>query len=70
MIASRYPAAEASLVTHLALLRRGRVALLGAVSDLDAAGLALSVRGITALADLRAAAHAASGPVMPAPASR
>ena len=56
ILASRYPASEAGLVSHVALLRDGRVALLAAVSELEAAGLPLSVRGIDALADRRGAA--------------
>ncbi len=53
LIASRYPASEAGLVSHVALLRAGRLALLAPVTDLDAAELPLSMRGITALADER-----------------
>ena len=56
VLASRYPASEAGLVSHVALLRDGRVAMLAAVADLEAAGLPLSVRGIDALAARRAAA--------------
>jgi ABC-2 type transport system ATP-binding protein len=56
LIASRYPASEVGLVTHLALLRNGRVAMLTRASELEAAGLPLSMKGIGALADLRAAA--------------
>jgi ABC-type multidrug transport system ATPase subunit len=70
VMASRYPASEEGLVTHLALLRRGRVAMLGAVADLAAAGLPLSLRGISTLADLRAAARATPAPGVPVPASR
>lgn len=57
LIASRYPASEEGLATHLALLRGGRVQLLARVADLEAAGLALSMKGIGVLADLRAAAR-------------
>jgi len=56
LIASRYPASEAGLASHLALLRGGRVALLARIADLEAAGLPLSMKGIGALADRRAAA--------------
>lgn len=56
ILASRYPASEAGLVTHLALLRQGRVAMVARVAELEAAGLPLSSRGIGTLADLRAAA--------------
>lgn len=50
VIASRYPASEAGLVSHVALLRAGKVACMAPVNDLDAAGLPLSMRGIQALA--------------------
>lgn len=53
LLASRYPASEAGLVSHVALLRGGRVRLLVRVEELEAAGLPLSMRGIAALADLR-----------------
>lgn len=56
LVASRYPASEAGLTTHLALLHRGRVALLSRIADLEAAGLPLSMKGIEALAELRSAA--------------
>lgn len=56
LLASRYPASEVGLATHVALLRDGRVALLAAVADLEAEDLPLSVRGIDALAERRAAA--------------
>ena len=56
VLASRYPASETGLVNHVALLRGGRVALLAPIAELDAAGLTLSLRGVTALEDLRAAA--------------
>ena len=58
ILASRYPASEAGLVTHLALMRHGRMALVTRVSELEDAGLPLSSRGIGTLADLRAAARA------------
>ena len=54
VIASRYPASEEGHATHVCLLRGGRVVLLARVGDLTDAGLALSMRGIAALADLRA----------------
>ena len=56
LLASRYPAREAGLVTHVTLLRSGRVALLATVAELEANGLSLSMRGIESLADLRAQA--------------
>ena len=55
LLASRYPASEAGLTTHVGLLRRGRVALIAPTAELEAAGLPLSMRGIGALADRRAA---------------
>jgi ABC-type multidrug transport system ATPase subunit len=55
LLASRYPASEAGLTTHVALLRRGQVAFVAPIAELEAAGLTLSMRGIVALADLRAA---------------
>lgn len=52
LIASRYPASEAGLVNQVALLHEGRVVLHAPVRELDAHGLALSQRGIEALAAL------------------
>lgn len=66
ILASRYPASEAGLVSHVVLLRNGRVAMLAAVSDLDSAGLPLSVRGIDALAERRDAAGTPSELARPA----
>jgi ABC-type multidrug transport system ATPase subunit len=54
LLASRYPASEAGLVTHLVLMRRGRPALQARIGDLEANGQPLSMRGIEALADLKA----------------
>jgi ABC-2 type transport system ATP-binding protein len=56
LLASRYPASEAGLVSHVALLRDGRIAGLASVRELEAAGLPLSIQGIVTLAELRAAA--------------
>ena len=53
VLASHYPASEAGLMSHVALLRAGRVAMLARIGDLEAAGLPLSMRGIMSLADLR-----------------
>ena len=61
VLASRYPASEAGLVSHVALLRGGRVALMAPVGDLEAAGLPLSMRGIAALAIVRAASEGGRG---------
>ncbi len=69
LLASRYPASEAGLVSHVVLLRRGRVALRAPIRELEAAGLPLSMHGITTLADLRAAASGET-PVHAAAATR
>lgn len=67
VIASRYPAAEAGLVSHVALIRDGRLALLAPVSDLAEAGFPMSRRGIVDLAEARReAARSASGEVVAA----
>jgi ABC-type multidrug transport system ATPase subunit len=55
VVASRYPASEAGLVTHVALLRDGRPVLLAPVDALTDVGLPLSMRGIEALAAARSA---------------
>ena len=67
VLASRYPASEAGLVSHVALLRNGRVALVAPISDLERAGLPLSLRGITKLAESHAA-DPGQASVLPAPA--
>jgi len=59
VLASHHPASEEGLVTHVALLRDGQVALLASLRDLEAAGQSLSMRGILALGDARSAAEAA-----------
>ncbi len=59
VLASHYPASEKGLVTHVALIRDGGVALLASLRDLEAAGQSLSMRGIVALADARSAGDAA-----------
>jgi ABC-type multidrug transport system ATPase subunit len=59
VLASRYPASEEGLVTHVALLREGRIGLLASLRDLEDSGQSLSMRGILALADARAADGAA-----------
>ena len=58
VMASRYPASEVGITSHVALVREGRVAMLAPMSDLEAAGLPLSMRGIVSLADLRPPAAA------------
>ena len=55
LLASRYPASEAGLMSHVAYLRHGRVELIAAIGALERAGLPLSHRGIAALAEMRAA---------------
>jgi ABC-type multidrug transport system ATPase subunit len=52
LIASRYPAQEGGVVDRVVLIRDGRIALHAPVSELDAQRLPLSLRGMTALADL------------------
>ena len=51
LIASRYPASEAGLVDHVALLRDGHLVVHAPVAELDSRGLTLSLRGIEALAE-------------------
>jgi ABC-type sulfate/molybdate transport systems ATPase subunit len=58
VLASREPASEAGLASHVALLRAGRIAMLAPTSELDAASLPLSMRGILSLAELRSSARA------------
>jgi ABC-2 type transport system ATP-binding protein len=70
VLASRYPASEAGHVSHVALLRDGRVVLLAAIEDLEEVGLPLSVRGIDALAERRAAEPVPRDPDRPAVAAR
>jgi ABC-2 type transport system ATP-binding protein len=55
LLASRYPASEEGLVNQLALLRNGRVAIHARREALDEHDLPLSLRGITALAELSGA---------------
>lgn len=50
IIASRYPSAEAGLVSRVVLLRDGRVALNAPVSDVERAGQPLSMSAIEELA--------------------
>ena len=50
VLASRYPASEAGLCTHVALLLDGRLALVAPISQLEEERLPLSMRGIEALA--------------------
>jgi len=60
VIASRFPASEAGLVTQVALLRDGRLAMHARVAELESAGLPSSLRGIEALAALRSAGRRAA----------
>lgn len=50
VLASRYPASEEGLVSHVALLREGQVSRLAPIRDLERAGQTLSMRGILAVA--------------------
>ena len=52
LIASRYPAQEGGIVDRVVLIRDGKAALHAPVSELDTRRLPLSLRGLTALADL------------------
>jgi ABC-2 type transport system ATP-binding protein len=60
LLASQYPASEEGLATHVALIRGGRVVLMAPMSDLEAAGLSLSMRDILALAAARAGGEGSS----------
>jgi ABC-2 type transport system ATP-binding protein len=53
LLASRYPASEAGLMAHVALLREGRVNLIAPIRALEQARLPLSHRGIAALAAMK-----------------
>lgn len=53
LLASRFAAREVGICSHVALLRRGRLALLAPIADLEREGLPLSMRGIETLADRR-----------------
>ena len=55
LMASHYPASEEGLASHVALMRGGRFVMLARIAELEAAGLPLSMRGIVAFAELRAA---------------
>jgi ABC-2 type transport system ATP-binding protein len=52
LLASPYPAQEAGIVDRVVLIRHGRVALNAPMSDLDRRELPLSLRGLTALAEV------------------
>jgi ABC-type multidrug transport system ATPase subunit len=52
LTASRFPAQQGGVVDRVVLIRDGRVALYAPISELDAQRLQLSLRGLTALADL------------------
>lgn len=54
LIASRFPAQEGGVIDRVVLIRDGRIALHAPVTELDAQRLPLSLRGMTALADLMA----------------
>ena len=55
LLASRHPPGDAGLVSHVALLREGRVAVITSVRELEASGLPLSAEGLAALVDRRRA---------------
>jgi len=67
ILASRYPASEAGIATHVALIRDGRIAVLARVEELAAHGLPLSLRGIAALADRSGATPTAPARPLAAP---
>jgi ABC-2 type transport system ATP-binding protein len=52
LLASRFPASEAGIVTQVALLRDGRLAVHASTADLERGGQPLSFQGIEALAEL------------------
>jgi len=54
VLSSRYPASEAGIVDHVALLQRGRVELHVPISALEQLGLPLSMRSIETLAGMLA----------------
>lgn len=56
VLATRHPASEVGLASHVALLRGGRVVLVAPVTALAESGLPLSRQGIAALADRQAGA--------------
>ena len=59
LLASRYPASEAGLCAHVALVAEGRLVLLAPVSRLADYGLPLSLQGIEALAAASRQGHEA-----------
>jgi ABC-type multidrug transport system ATPase subunit len=59
LIASQYPAQEGGIVDRIVLIRDGRIALHAPITELDAQRLPLSLRGMTALADLVMSGHPA-----------
>jgi ABC-type multidrug transport system ATPase subunit len=60
LLASRDPLSDAGLVTHVMLMRAGRVATLVPLSELAATGLPLTREGISAFVDERAKPDARS----------
>jgi ABC-type multidrug transport system ATPase subunit len=62
LIASQYPAQEGGIVDRIVLIRDGRIALHAPITELDAQRLPLSLRGMTALADLVTAGLPAEDP--------
>ena len=71
LLASRYPSSEEGVVTHVGLLRHGRIQFVAPVAELESFGLALTHRGIADLAALkRASDPAADAAPVPAVAGR
>lgn len=66
VLASRYPASEVGLISHVALIRHGRIAMVARIGDLEAAGLPLSMPAILSLANLDRSAAAEAGNPHPA----
>jgi ABC-2 type transport system ATP-binding protein len=68
VLASRYPASEAGLCSHVAYLADGRLALLGRLAELETAGLPLTHRGLEEFAVRRRRAQPSIGARQPLPA--
>lgn len=67
LLASRYPASEAGLCSHVAFLAEGRLALLAPLSRLADERLPLSMRGIEALAASHGDGRPRDGQASPVP---
>ena len=55
LLGSSHPPGDATLVSHVALLRQGRVTIITSMDELVESGLPLSAEGLAALADRRRA---------------